>query len=689
MTASQIVLDFLNRLNVPSVTNTVLISDNTNYATIAGATRFDALIQRTNPAGIIDYATSGYSTDDYTSPDILTGTLSKSLALPVDVNGVVLTGNYTYGYKVKVTNVYTISDITASSKSITLRFNDASAALAAFPFVLSTGTQEIADTSSNDGNYTILSKQLLGSTIILVVSETVTDEFGISGTFYQRQYFTTSTSFTLCFTEPTQTASKGFNCLNSRITITDLSSYTATNNGVGFSPDSLTRLITLNYPLNSSPSVNPVTSALAYLVTAENAWSGDYPFSINSSGVWTIQTGVRVATNLSYTDTLEGVDDCATCICNMLTCITTIGLKWNLLQSTKPGSEEELYYRTLVLKLVFNYMKYTGYMDKCGDVVKANEVCAESQALVAETGLGCCTTTTDTIPHEIIPLYITSGATGSTTVASADGSVTVTATPTGYDVAINWVQVQAKIDTAVAGLELEVDGITGSNCFGITDGMSLTEALNAIIAVACPIISQFDGSIPDFPDVPTTTDIPRTVTDMQSTPLRQGAFRSPFNPYVKSAIVFTDVSGGGASKVQISASEYYTQGYNKSLILQTVNLNNNQDNYVYLDTKDNLEYAVAAVALGGAAPTPEGDIVVKITTGAGTISSITQVIPNYPINETIIGTFVKEVIHPSNFENDKDGNWKWEVELATGDLVLYCRESGVWKEKDRSNKVTV
>lgn len=189
--------------------------------------------------------------------------------------------------------------------------------------------------------------------------------------------------------------------------------------------------------------------------------------------------------------------------------------------------------------------------------------------------------------------------------------------------------------------QVVIDGITPDNCFGITDGDTLTEAFNDIIAYLCSkayIVPsdhfQWEGG-------------------------QNGKYRTPFVPYVKSAMTCTDTSGGGVAKVTFGALDYYVDDRNVDKVSEELILSDNSDNYVFLDHDNNWDYAVSRVAIGDPAPTVTGEFIIKIRTGVGIVSSITTLIAFSPIP---VGMLQDSSVSAVNLNAD--------VVTATGGILL-------------------
>jgi hypothetical protein len=171
------------------------------------------------------------------------------------------------------------------------------------------------------------------------------------------------------------------------------------------------------------------------------------------------------------------------------------------------------------------------------------------------------------------------------------------------------------LQTAVT--DLDTDGmvtvdLTVPNCLNITNGMSLTDALKAIISELCPV----------YPFVHSL--------DIYDT------YQHPIGNYAKALPVVTDSSGMAVAKVDIAATNYFVNNTNVTKVGEEITLVDTKDNYIYLDYTDSFNYAVEDVNIGATAPTVTGAIVCYVTTGAGSVAAITNVITLTPITNTLI-----------------------------------------------------
>jgi hypothetical protein len=201
-------------------------------------------------------------------------------------------------------------------------------------------------------------------------------------------------------------------------------------------------------------------------------------------------------------------------------------------------------------------------------------------------------------------------------------------------------------------------GLTVPNCAGVTNGEDLTDAINEILVKLC-LLNSYAVTWQDHFHTPTT-----------------GIYANPLIPYALAIITGVDVSALGVAKVRIPATDYWVDDRNVSKIQEDISLSDTADNYVYLDNATNTwDYAVDAVAIGGAAPSSNGEIVLKVRTGIGTITSITVIIPYYPIDNTLIGD---DAVKARNLNTDVvSATGAIDCDATTGKLSLNVDNTGI------------
>ena len=209
---------------------------------------------------------------------------------------------------------------------------------------------------------------------------------------------------------------------------------------------------------------------------------------------------------------------------------------------------------------------------------------------------------------------------GSDCIASALG-----ANPTLHEL---WLLQNNRICSLITSLgalttdDIVVDGWPDTgfvNCVSIADDDTITKALYKIVSYFC---GEDYASEADF--------------------YATGKYASPLLPYYKTTPTLTNASGGGVARVTIAAQDYWCDGVNITKAGETINLGDSADNYIYLNETlvppaiINFAYSVSSVGIGASAPTTTGVQIFKVRTGTGTVTSITNLLDIYPINNTIL-----------------------------------------------------
>ena len=160
-----------------------------------------------------------------------------------------------------------------------------------------------------------------------------------------------------------------------------------------------------------------------------------------------------------------------------------------------------------------------------------------------------------------------------------------------------------------------------NNCCGVLNTDNIRVALFKIISKLCP---QHIG--------PPSPYSPPVFADF----FGGGILSVPLNSFVKGILNCTHQSGAGVSAIEVLAANYYVDSANISKNNETITLSNNADNYLFLDNTNNFDWNVSAVPIRNPAPTTNGIQIAKVQTGDGGIVSYSQLIANYPIDNSLI-----------------------------------------------------
>ena len=216
------------------------------------------------------------------------------------------------------------------------------------------------------------------------------------------------------------------------------------------------------------------------------------------------------------------------------------------------------------------------------------------------------------------------------------------------------------VQAAVAGISLDVDdiglhGVRGT-CVPIGAYTNLAEWLVDVEAYLCAVNTALTNiTVSDIGGTFNCACIGGTAADDLETTVTQliayvcsishaviqnelatgGDLALPLLPFVQSTLSLIDVSALGVAKIRIGANTYWINAKPLSKIQTDVTLIDSQDNYIFIDMGTDA-YTNSPVAIGGATPTTNGDIVCMVRTGVGTVTSSTVLISYSPIDSTLL-----------------------------------------------------
>lgn len=277
---------------------------------------------------------SFYANTDFDNPDVtLDPVLNEKQDLPVDATDNALYGDYELTYKTRVYNEFTtdndnedISTISASPvTSVTLDDLGYTGTLAANinALVALIGTEYKIEFLSNSGailgSSVVTSASYNGGTSVTTINCTSVAIASYASVTQIRlvSYYSETIDVGYCAQDwPTANLVVTSDCIKAQIQVQDQTTYQAS--------DTLTRLITLNYPVlsNGTAVASPETTATASMLVGPNIWTGSYAIFLSSTLIRT-QTDSLV---LSYI--LEAYNPylvtCDAGLCCMKDCIGNI-----------------------------------------------------------------------------------------------------------------------------------------------------------------------------------------------------------------------------------------------------------------------------------------------------------------------------------------------------------------------------
>jgi hypothetical protein len=417
--------DLRYKIEVTKNAGTLKFTDLTDYSTVS-SNYVAGLLKITNPAGDVIAENLGFSTDDYSTPDIFiaaSNTTVEGVTLLLDVNDNIVTGQYDVEYKVQevsVATTVTVGSVTASNTASSLVLVDANITQTIADDILASGGLILSGGVNNNGGFTLTggSYDLATTTLTVTVEEDLTDETAAAAyslaTVDGSVFFTYSAdkSFVYNYTSPVVSIDMSYDCDVSILTSVDETDYTCTSCASDVEPTTTTRTHSVTAPA----TVNGIGyGAISDVSTATRV----IPANIYT-GIW--QTGISTIVQYDITewdganffiihDTITGSDNitvrCDRCSCDLRQCVINLYQEWLTYKDTNPfvGQQKEV----ALFKVLSLYMQYL-QAEKCG--VDSSSFC-NSIADILKANNCDCNTTPDPASVEVIPI------TSSSAVASS------------------------------------------------------------------------------------------------------------------------------------------------------------------------------------------------------------------------------------------------------------------------------
>ena len=357
---------------------------------------------------------SFYANTDYDDPDVtLDPAANVKVDLPVDATDNALYGDFEFQYKVRVYNEFTDNndneaiDAIGSSPvtSVTLDDTGYTGTLAANinALVALIGTEYKIEFLNNLGDVLatspITSASYNGGTSVTTINCTSVAIASFASVTQVRlvSYYSETVDVSYCAQDwPTAVLAVTSDCIKAQIQVQDQTQYQAS--------DTLTRLITLNYPVlsNGTPVASPETTATASMLVGPNIWTGSYAIFLSSTLVRTQTDGLV----LSYI--VEAYNPylvtCDAGLCCMKDCIGNIFTAYqNALTQGSPNLN-------VLMNNVITIMGYVSLYSinvSCGATAIAASYLAGLQTYMDSIGCDCdCSgNTASSGPTIVYPLF--------------------------------------------------------------------------------------------------------------------------------------------------------------------------------------------------------------------------------------------------------------------------------------------
>jgi len=339
---------------------------------------------------------SFYANTDYDNPDVtLDPVLNEKQDLPVDATDKTLYGDYEFTYKVRVYNEFTdnnnneeINGIGSSPvTSVSLIATGYTSTLAANinALVALIGSEYKIEFLNNAGDVLATSPITSashngGSGVTTINCTSVAIDYYASVTQVRLvSYYSETVNVSYCAQDwPTPVLVVTSDCIRAQVQVQDQTQYQAS--------DTLTRLITLNYPVlsNGTPVASPETTSTASMLVGPNIWTGSYAIFLSSTLIRT-QTDTLV---LSYI--LEAYNpylvECDAGLCCMRDCIGNIFTAYK--NALTQGSPNLSVLRDNVITIL-GYVNLYQIAVNCGETEVAGTYLEDLQTYMDSIGCDC------------------------------------------------------------------------------------------------------------------------------------------------------------------------------------------------------------------------------------------------------------------------------------------------------------
>jgi len=357
---------------------------------------------------------SFYANTDYDNPDVtLDPVLNEKQDLPVDATDKTLYGDYEFTYKVRVYNEFTdnnnneeINGIGSSPvTSVSLSSLGYTSALAANinALVALIGSEYKIEFLNNAGDVLATSPITSashngGSGVTTINCTSVAIDYYASVTQVRLvSYYSETVNVSYCSQDwPTPVLVVTSDCIKAQVQVQDQTQYQAS--------DTLTRLITLNYPVlsNGTPVETPETTTTASMLVGPNIWTGSYAIFLSSVLVREqIDSLVLSITLEAYNPYLV---ECDAGLCCMRDCISNIFTAYK--NALTQGSPNLSVLRDNVITILGYVQLYTIAVN-CGETSLAGSYLEDLQSYMDSIGCDCnCgSASPSTGPTIVYPLF--------------------------------------------------------------------------------------------------------------------------------------------------------------------------------------------------------------------------------------------------------------------------------------------
>jgi hypothetical protein len=444
-------LDFSRSFNLNNSPNDLTLTDTTPWVAQGIAlTQVNGVFTLKSAIGIF------HANVNYAAPDIDANvSLVFTHVLPIDVNGVVINGEYELTYSAKVTaeaKSWNIIALSQASQYFVISGNYLADILNA-----TGGTFDVSGSTWNDGTYTI---DTANCSYDVVLDRTTVATTGaipsavIDGTldYTVDSIYTTTILEDFCFLEPSVEIEVTSSCLTGSLTSHDASTYSATSCGTILAPSSITRVHRLTYPISPSTgaAVHAQEVSSTDTITITTIWTETYIATVSTTLVYILPSGATYT--VVVTGSTTHVVECEEGLCCAYDCIHNVYTNYLEAKATSL-SQEAIKYQNLLIKVIAEWMLYS-MATNCGDTDAAASELSNLIALVKADSCSCCNEPSNA-PVQVVPLISISGGTGGTSIVTTCGNgITVTpstlGTVTTYQVCLDMTIFNAAVAAGIS-----------------------------------------------------------------------------------------------------------------------------------------------------------------------------------------------------------------------------------------------
>jgi hypothetical protein len=399
-------------ISVDKPSKEIVFTDVTDYNYWKGNEYASGLLKITDPVGNVIYENAGYSSNDYTSPDIIAEADIKNavtgIVMDTDGSGNIIAGEYTIEYKV--------ANYSADPTPITC---DIAATATTKTFVITSISQADYEsmitygwlgplTGNNPGSFKVVSSDFNAGTATIVVEGAIVNETSPGATCTRFDVPSTvqliaTKKFDYCYVPTTPNIGFIISCTTSELTSSDNTNYTGSNGVDSLPYYTLVRTHSVQAPIGSGYGSIPDSTAKVRIFS--DIWTKIWQTSISSAVTYDVEKWIANEAQAEIVwyqiaDVISGYDtanvNCQSCACDIRQDIRNLYLKWEnslCCSSDDTGDLEEAL--TKVNSLFIQYLQ----AERCG--ADTSEYCNEIAAVLKESDCSSSTVSDDS-PSEHI-----------------------------------------------------------------------------------------------------------------------------------------------------------------------------------------------------------------------------------------------------------------------------------------------